>query len=51
MSHRLTKQHRATMSLLGGAIIGFAVAPIFPSLVSGAGSRIGSRHSTNIISI
>ena len=39
----------AAVSLLGVAIIGFAVAPIFPGLVSGTGARVGSRHAANTI--
>lgn len=39
----------AAVSLLGVAMIGFAVAPIFPGLVSGTGARVGSRHAANTI--
>ena len=37
------------VSLLGVAITGFAVAPIFPGLVSGTSERVGARHAANTI--
>lgn len=38
-----------TVSLLGVAITGFAIAPIFPGLVSGTSARVGARHAANTI--
>ncbi len=37
------------ISLLGVAIVGFAIAPIFPGLVSGTSGRVGARHAANAI--
>jgi fucose permease len=37
------------ISLLGVAIIGLAIAPIFPGLVSGTSGRVSARHSANTI--
>jgi fucose permease len=37
------------VSLLGIAIIGFAIAPIFPALVSGTSVRVSARHAANTI--
>lgn len=37
------------VSLLGIAIVGFAVAPIFPALVSGTEARVGAQHAANTI--
>ncbi|NMB61818.1 MAG: MFS transporter [Chloroflexi bacterium] len=37
------------MNLLAVALIGFAIAPIFPSLMSGTNRRVGSRFATNTI--
>ncbi len=37
------------MSIIGIALAGFAVAPIFPSLVSDTESRVGPRHQANTI--
>lgn len=37
------------VSLLGVALTGFAIAPIFPGLVSGTSGRVGARHSANTI--
>ncbi len=36
-------------SLLGIALIGFAIAPIFPGLVSGTSRRVGQRFAVNTI--
>jgi fucose permease len=36
-------------SLLGVAIVGFAIAPIFPGLVSGTSARVGPRYAANTI--
>lgn len=38
-----------TVSLLGVALTGFAVAPIFPALVSGTSGRVSPRHAANTI--
>jgi fucose permease len=38
-----------TISLLGVVIVGFAVAPIFPGLVSGTRDRVGAHHAANTI--
>ncbi len=38
-------------SLLGVAIIGFAIAPIFPALVSGTSARVGARYAANTIGL
>jgi len=38
-----------TGSLLGVAIVGFAVAPIFPGMVSGTRNRVGAQHAANTI--
>src|SRR5690606_5677126 len=35
--------------LLGVAITGFAIAPIFPALVSGTSQRVGAHHAANTI--
>ncbi|MBI5566521.1 MAG: MFS transporter [Chloroflexi bacterium] len=40
-----------TISLLGVAIVGFAVAPIFPGMVSGTRDRVGAHHAANTIGI
>jgi fucose permease len=37
------------VGLLGIAIVGFAVAPIFPALVSGTEARVGAAHAANTI--
>ena len=37
------------ISLLGVAMIGFAIAPVFPGLVSGTSGRVGARYSANTI--
>ena len=39
------------ISLLGVAIVGFAVAPIFPAMVSGTRDRVGAQHAANTIGI
>jgi fucose permease len=39
----------AWVSLLGVALTGFAIAPIFPALVSGTRERVGVRHAANTI--
>ena len=36
-------------SLLGVVILGFAIAPIFPALVSGTSDRVGPRYAANTI--
>ena len=36
-------------TILGIAVTGFAIAPIFPGLVSDTGNRVGSRHQANTI--
>ncbi len=38
-----------TISLLGVVIVGFAVAPIFPAMVSGTRARVGSQYAANTI--
>ena len=40
-----------SISVLGIAIAGFAIAPIFPSLVSDTVRRVGDRHSHNVFGI
>ncbi|MEI2609671.1 MAG: MFS transporter [Candidatus Promineifilaceae bacterium] len=37
------------IGLLGVAVTGFAVAPIFPALVSGTSKRVGAHHAANTI--
>jgi fucose permease len=37
------------VSLSGMALTGFAIAPVFPSLVSGTQGRVGRRHAGNAI--
>ncbi|MCE5301019.1 MAG: MFS transporter [Spirochaetia bacterium] len=37
------------ISLAGMVLAGFAVAPVFPSLVSGTQARVGDRHAGNAI--
>jgi len=37
------------MTVLGIAIIGFSIAPVFPSLISDTGNRVGPRHVSNTI--
>ena len=37
------------VSLIGVALTGFAVAPIFPGLMSDTASRVGSHHAANTI--
>ena len=37
------------VSLLGVALTGFAVAPIFPAMVSGTSQRVGDHHAANTI--
>lgn len=36
-------------NLIAVAVIGFAIAPIFPSLMSGTSRRVGVRHAANTI--
>jgi len=38
-------------SILAVSVIGFALAPIFPGLVSGTSARVGERHAANTIGI
>ncbi|HZU86734.1 MAG TPA: MFS transporter [Anaerolineaceae bacterium] len=38
-------------SLLGVALVGFAIAPIFPALVSGTSQRVGAKYAANTIGI
>jgi fucose permease len=40
-----------TISLLGVVLLGFAIAPIFPALVSLTRDRVGSKHAANTIGI
>jgi fucose permease len=37
------------VSLAGVALVGFAVAPIFPGLMSGTSTRVGPKHAANTI--
>jgi len=37
------------VSLIGVALIGFAIAPIFPAMVSGTSQRVGDRFAANTI--
>lgn len=37
------------VTIAGIAIIGFSIAPIFPSLISDTGNRVGPRHVSNTI--
>jgi fucose permease len=39
----------ATISLVGVGLVGFAIAPIFPGLVSGTRQRVGDRFAANTI--
>jgi fucose permease len=39
------------VSIIGVAIIGFAIAPIFPALVSDTSNRVGAKHAANTIGI
>ena len=36
-------------SIIAVSVIGFAIAPIFPGLVSGTSARVGKRHAANTI--
>jgi fucose permease len=36
-------------SILAVSIIGFALAPIFPGLISGTSARVGEQHAANTI--
>ncbi|NMC55164.1 MAG: MFS transporter [Chloroflexi bacterium] len=38
-----------TVSLIGIAVVGFSIAPIFPALVSSTGRRVSQRHAANTI--
>jgi fucose permease len=38
-----------TASIIAVSIIGFALAPIFPGLMSGTGARVGDHHAANTI--
>jgi fucose permease len=38
-----------TVSLIGVALVGFAIAPIFPGLVSGTSRRVGAKFAANTI--
>ncbi len=38
-----------TASIIAVSIIGFALAPIFPGLMSGTGARVGDQHAANTI--
>ena len=40
-----------TLSVIGVAIIGFAIAPIFPAMVSDTSSRVGDKYAANTIGI
>ncbi|MBI9104934.1 MAG: MFS transporter [Spirochaetales bacterium] len=37
------------VSVLGIALIGFSIAPVFPSLISDTANRVGVRHTANTI--
>ncbi len=37
------------IGVAGVALVGFAIAPIFPALVSGTGERVGAQHGANTI--
>jgi len=37
------------LSIFGIALIGFAIAPVFPGLVSGTNRRVGPRYAVNTI--
>lgn len=37
------------VTITGIGIIGFAIAPLFPSLISDTGNRVGNRHISNTI--
>ncbi len=39
----------SVVSILGVAVIGFAIAPIFPAFMSGTASRVGDKHAANTI--
>ena len=39
----------SAVSLAGVAIVGFAIAPVFPGLVSGTGGRVGAPYVANTI--
>ena len=39
------------VSVAGVFLVGFAMAPIFPGLVSGTSQRVGPRHAANTIGI
>jgi len=39
----------AAANLIAIALIGLAVAPIFPALISGTSARVGARHAANTI--
>jgi len=38
-------------NLVAVAVIGFAIAPIFPALISGTAQRVGVRHAANTIGV
>jgi len=38
-----------TVSLIGVAVVGFAIAPVFPALVSLTSDRVGAKHAANTI--
>lgn len=38
-----------TISLIGVAVVGFAIAPVFPALVSLTSDRVGAKHAANTI--
>ncbi len=38
-----------TVSLIGVATVGFAIAPVFPALVSLTSDRVGAKHAANTI--
>jgi fucose permease len=38
-------------NLVGVALIGFAIAPVFPALMSGTSARVGARHAANTIGL
>ncbi len=36
-------------NLAAVTVVGFAIAPIFPALISGTSQRVGARHAANTI--
>jgi fucose permease len=53
-AHRIRQNTLITGALVGVAgafVVGFAIAPIFPGLVSSTSQRVGQRHAGNTIGI